>query len=604
VQFVDDGDEVAPSFSVTVNDGDVDSNTLAATISYTPVNDTPVVTSASLTASEGQTVTLSGANFAITDADDTSFTYTVSSVTGGIFQLSSAAGTPITSFTSADLAGSLVQFVDDGNEVAPSFSVTVNDGDADSNTLAATIAYTPVNDTPATSPVTLAPIAEDSGARLITQAELLTHAADVEGDALTATTLAISAGNGSLVDHGDGTWSHTPAADDDTSVSFSYTITDGTDTVAGSATLDITPDNDAPVAANDTINATEDTLYNGTLPLATDADGDTVTYALDTDATNGTVVVNGDGSFHYTSNLNTNGADSFTYTLSDGNGGSNAYAVSVNVAAVNDSPAESANRPPYPGDSGGIVPDPEPIAGRRASDTGGDSNAGGPTDYVVVEESLGEEEPVPPVEEYLIPKDSADTDETLVLIKEEGIEETEILYLTDENDTDTQPEGREDDRSYIYFDNDLYKEITSTNYFDSNYKNSENYKNPENALELNKLTDFSAIDFENNDLEQVVAHGDYDLLREEIDEAFNSERQSKMMQARIATVTTATFTVGIVSYLLRAGSLVTSMMSMLPLWRGFDPIVVLSRGKKTKAQNDTSDTGPAKPDNFFDREAE
>ena len=69
-------------------------------------------------------------------------------MTGGFFQLSSAPGTPITTFTSAELRGGLVQFVDDGNEVAPSFSVTVNDGTADSNTLAATINYTPVNDAP------------------------------------------------------------------------------------------------------------------------------------------------------------------------------------------------------------------------------------------------------------------------------------------------------------------------------------------------------------------------------------------------------------------------------------------------------------------------
>ena len=103
MQFVDDGDEVAPSFSVKVNDGDVNSNTLAATVTYTAVNDAPVVNSAALTVSEGQTATLSGANFGITDPDDTSFTYTVSAVSGGYFQLSGAPGTPILSFSSADL---------------------------------------------------------------------------------------------------------------------------------------------------------------------------------------------------------------------------------------------------------------------------------------------------------------------------------------------------------------------------------------------------------------------------------------------------------------------------------------------------------------------
>ncbi|WP_459594354.1 cadherin-like domain-containing protein, partial [Bradyrhizobium diazoefficiens] len=69
-------------------------------------------------------------------------------------------------------------------------------------------------------------IAEDSGAHLITQAMLLASASDIEGDQLTASNLQISGGSGSLIDHGDGTWSYTPASNDDTAVSFSYTITD------------------------------------------------------------------------------------------------------------------------------------------------------------------------------------------------------------------------------------------------------------------------------------------------------------------------------------------------------------------------------------------
>ncbi|MEX0744435.1 MAG: cadherin-like domain-containing protein, partial [Phycisphaeraceae bacterium] len=142
VRFVDDGNEVGPSFSVTASDGTASSNTLAATVTYTAVNDAPVLNAAALDVSQGQTATLSGVSFSITDPDDANFTYTASGVTGGYFQLSSNAGVAITSFTSADLAGGLVQFVDDGNALAPAFSVTVNDGDVDSNTLAATINYT------------------------------------------------------------------------------------------------------------------------------------------------------------------------------------------------------------------------------------------------------------------------------------------------------------------------------------------------------------------------------------------------------------------------------------------------------------------------------
>ena len=111
----------------------------------------------------------------------------------------------------------------------------------------ATLDVTPVNDAPTTTPVTLAAIAEDSGARLITQAELLVNATDVDGPSLTAIDLTIASGLGTLVDNHNGTWSYTPALNDDSSVAFSYTVTDGVADAGGDQRdLDITPVNDAP----------------------------------------------------------------------------------------------------------------------------------------------------------------------------------------------------------------------------------------------------------------------------------------------------------------------------------------------------------------------
>src|SRR5205823_4818719 len=94
-------------------------------------------------------------------------------------------------------------------------------------------------------------------------AQLLANASDVEGNTLTASALAISSGSGTLVNNGNGTWNYTPALNDDTSVSFSYTITDNGTTngspdpksVAGSATLDITTVNDAPTTSAVTLAA-------------------------------------------------------------------------------------------------------------------------------------------------------------------------------------------------------------------------------------------------------------------------------------------------------------------------------------------------------------
>jgi len=111
----------------------------------------------------------------------------------------------------------------------------------------ATLDITPVNDAPTTTRVVLSPLVEDSSARLITQADLLANANDVEGDALTATGLTLDPNrNGTLTDNGDGTWSYTPAANDDTGVTFSYTITDGVDTAAGAASFNLLGVNDAP----------------------------------------------------------------------------------------------------------------------------------------------------------------------------------------------------------------------------------------------------------------------------------------------------------------------------------------------------------------------
>jgi hypothetical protein len=166
---------------------------------------------------------------------------------------------------------------------------------------------------------------------------LLSNAGDVDGDALTAIGLAISVGNGTLVDNGDGTWNYTLAANDDTSASFSYTITDGSGNVAGSATLDITSVNDDPVAADDSVSTDEDTplVITAASLIANDTDVelDALSIASFTQPSHGSLVDNGDGTLTYTPNANFTGTDSFFYTVSDGRGGTDSSVVTIDVAA-------------------------------------------------------------------------------------------------------------------------------------------------------------------------------------------------------------------------------------------------------------------------------
>ncbi|WP_263834096.1 VCBS domain-containing protein [Sulfurospirillum oryzae] len=232
--------------------------------------------------------------------------------------------------------------------------VTVNDGYDNSNTATSTIHVIPVNDAPTTTPVTLAPIAEDSGKHIITQADLLGNAQDAEGDKLTATDLEISAGKGELINNGDGTWTYTPAENDDTAVSFSYKVSDGIDSVNGSATLDITPVNDAPTTTPVALAAvvednsrliTQDEL----LTNAHDIEGDKLTATdLAITAGKGSLVNNGDGTWTYTPAENDDTAVSFSYKITDNgttNGASDAKSITasatLDITPANDQPVVS-----------------------------------------------------------------------------------------------------------------------------------------------------------------------------------------------------------------------------------------------------------------------
>ncbi len=115
------------------------------------------------------------------------------------------------------------------------------------------------NTAPTAPPVTLTASNEDSP-RILTEAELLAGASDPEGDALSVSGLVASTGG--LVDNGDGTWTFTPDANDDSGVSFTYTVSDGTDTVAGSAALDLLAVNDGlTTEGDDVVIATADIDY-------------------------------------------------------------------------------------------------------------------------------------------------------------------------------------------------------------------------------------------------------------------------------------------------------------------------------------------------------
>ncbi|PPT10394.1 T1SS secreted agglutinin RTX [Geitlerinema sp. FC II] len=147
---------------------------------------------------------------------------------------------------------------------------------------------------------------------------VLTNDSDPDGDPLTATLLTDVA-NGSLSFNSDGSFSYTPAANFNGSDSFTYEISDGTFTDTATVNLAINPVNDAPVASDDSISTLENTAVTfEVLSNDSDVDGDSLSVAAVSDAGNGTVDLNADGTLTYTPNTGFSGSDSFTYDLSDG----------------------------------------------------------------------------------------------------------------------------------------------------------------------------------------------------------------------------------------------------------------------------------------------
>ncbi|MBJ7340761.1 Ig-like domain-containing protein [Mycolicibacterium sp.] len=139
----------------------------------------------------------------------------------------------------------------------------------------------------------------------------------------------------------DGQFFYTPDHDFNGQDSFTYTLDDlSGSTSSATVTITVTPTNDPPVGSNTAITLAEDGSYTGTLPKATDIDGDALVYGSFFHPANGTAVVNSDGTFTYTPNANFHGADGFFYTVSDGTV-TQRYTVEVTVTAVNDAPVAS-----------------------------------------------------------------------------------------------------------------------------------------------------------------------------------------------------------------------------------------------------------------------
>jgi hypothetical protein len=314
------------SFTFQVSDG---TNTSSATVSITvtPVGgDAPVANNQSLTTPEDTplAITLTGS-----DPDGNAITFSI--VSGPSNGTLSGSGANVTYTPNANYNG------------PDSFTFKVNDGSMDSSPATISITVTPVND---------APIANNQSLTydLDTPKPITLTGSDVEGSPLTFTILT-NPSNGTLSGSAPNVI-YTPNSGFTGTDTFTFKVNDGElDSSPATITLNLTPlTNFAPVAQDISVTTPEDTPVGITL-VATDSNGDALTYIITQAPANGTLSVVSGASVTYTPNANYNGPDSFKYKANDGTVDSNEGTVNITVTPVNDVPIANAQSVTTPEDT-------------------------------------------------------------------------------------------------------------------------------------------------------------------------------------------------------------------------------------------------------------
>ena len=334
----DANDNGAPyaSFGFSVQDsaGAFDSASHTFTLDVTPVDDPSVLLPnvASMDEDDGSAT----GNVLDNDSDvDNTLSVSSYSVAGFSGNIAAGTGTTIVGVGSIVIdANGHYSFTPDANYhgAVPQITYTTNTGA--SSTLDITV--NSANDLP---------VAENANKTTLEDTPVSGQvvASDVDGDALTYT-LKPSSGpaNGTLVlDSSNGKYTYTPDHDYNGNDSFTVVVSDGQGgTVESVVSITVTAVNDEPVTADNSNTTAEDTAVSGQV-VASDVDGDALTYTLKPSSgpVNGTLVLDSsNGKYTYTPDHDYNGNDSFTVVVSDGQGGTVESVVNITVTAVNDAP--------------------------------------------------------------------------------------------------------------------------------------------------------------------------------------------------------------------------------------------------------------------------
>ncbi|MEO1034861.1 MAG: Ig-like domain-containing protein [Pseudomonadota bacterium] len=213
-----------------------------------------------------------------------------------------------------------------------SFTFSVSDSEFTSANATVSISVTPVNDAPIALPQTV-------GVEAGSDVSVTLTATDVDGD-LVSFDLQSDPTSGTLVGYPP-TVIYVPEAGFTGADSFTFLAADGfSASDPATITINVSAGNTAPVAIAQSVTVAED--GNAAITLSgSDADGDDLSYALQTSPSNG-ALSGTPPNVTYTPNADFVGEDAFTFVATDNLLTSTPATVSVTVTAVNDAPVAEA----------------------------------------------------------------------------------------------------------------------------------------------------------------------------------------------------------------------------------------------------------------------
>lgn len=319
------------SFTYTISDGRAGSSRATAEIALTatPLNAPPEIVSITLApAIEDQ-----AAMGAVVARDSNGDPLTFAIKPG-------AAATKGTISVSAD--GSLVFTPFANANGTDQFTITVSDGKSPALEQQFAFTIAPVNDAPTGADDDLGSVVAGQTVSLAA-GRILANDRDIDGDTISIVAVRDAVG-GTVALSASGDVVFSANANFSGAASFVYDIADGQGGTANAAvSLSVTPpatDNAAPVIRAASLpQVREDHDVKGRI-IASDADGDTLTYAVKSGSEPmlGTVSIGSDGRLTYRPDPNANGAEAFVIAVSDGRGAATDVPFSFTIRSVNDAP--------------------------------------------------------------------------------------------------------------------------------------------------------------------------------------------------------------------------------------------------------------------------